>query len=80
MDLNDPFVADAYFTLLFVCDRCGRSLDHVPNHEMGSEKYCEELASEARRKNCFCPDADSDGGMDISFCFCPDCAPSNPKN
>ena len=63
------------FALLFVCERCGRTLHHESKHEMGSDDYCRELANEARRQNWFCPLADPDGKMHVMFCLCSDCTP-----
>ena len=75
LDMNDPFDAHAMFALLFECDRCGRRLEHESKHQIGSGKYCQELASVARRQEWFCPEADADGNMHVMFCLCPNCAP-----
>jgi hypothetical protein len=75
LDMNDPYEAHAYFALFFVCERCGQGLQFQPEHEMGSEDYCTELANEARRYHWFCPGMESDGSMHVMFCLCPDCVP-----
>ena len=75
LNMNDPFEAHAMFALLFECDRCGRRLEYESKHEVASEHYCKEMASEARQQKWFCPDVEHDGKMHVMFCLCPDCVP-----
>ena len=75
LNMNDPFEAHAYFALLFLCDRCGRELEHKSNHKIGSDAYCREFASAARVQNWYCPPPDRQGLMHVMFCLCNECVP-----
>jgi hypothetical protein len=75
LDMKDPFEVHAYFALLFTCDRCGKDLQPIPKHEMGSDDYCKEFAVTAKARKWFCPPPEPDGSMHVMFCLCPDCVP-----
>ena len=67
---HDPYHVHAYLLLEFECDTCGKTLIPKTTAIMPEDRWCEEVAEQARREGFWVPPPSPSGMFDVSTCYC----------